>query len=188
MDFYFSFGKKKPSHKDTVIGAALLWVILDPLIDWVVDIFNSSALKKFGGENLKMLFDELDSMWLKNSKKKKYSESDVRIIISMLVKILEDNELTRKELLSVVDFVQRKWAPSIAAEKVFTHTEEVLEARIETAVENAIDVYNKTYMEKPQTPEEFVASTAEIIFHPPDNSKAQELLGGMMEIRNKLIF
>jgi uncharacterized protein YejL (UPF0352 family) len=134
------------------------------------------------------LFDELDSIWLKDSKNKKYSDSDVRIIISMLVKILEDNELTRKELLSIVDFVQRKWVPSIAAEKVFTHTEEVLEARIEAVVENAIDVYNKTYMEKPQTPEEFVASTAEIIFHQADNSKAQALLGGMMEIRNKLIF
>jgi hypothetical protein len=43
-------------------------------------------------------------------------------------------------------------------------------------------------MEKPLTPEEFIANTAEIIYHEPDGSTAQALLGGMMEIKNKLIY
>jgi hypothetical protein len=106
----------------------------------------------------------------------------------MLVKSVEDDKLTRKELLALVDFIQRKWVPTAALEKTFTQTDEVIEARVEATVDQAIELYEKAYMERPQTPEEFVASTAEIIFHEPDGSEAQELLGGMMEIRNKLIY
>jgi hypothetical protein len=43
-------------------------------------------------------------------------------------------------------------------------------------------------MEKPLSPEEFVLSTAEIIYHEPDGSEAQALLGGTLQIRNKLIY
>lgn len=188
MDFYFSFGKKDPSPLETTIKAGVLWVILNPLIDFVLDFLNRKVLNKFGVENLKLLFDELDILWLRTKDTKKYSESDIRIIISMLVKFLEDKELTRKELLAMADFVQRKWVASKALDKIFTETDEVIEARIEATVDQAIDVYKKTYTEKPQTPEEFVASTAEIIAHSPDESKAQQLLGGILEIRNKFYF
>lgn len=188
MDFYFSFGKKNPSPIALAARAGLLWTILNPIIDFVLDYFNKGALKKFGVENICLLFNELDLLWLKTYKDRKYSESDARVIISMLVKFLEDEELTRKELLAIVDLVQRKWVKAKALDKIFTETDEVLDARIEATIDQAIDIYNKTYAEKPQTPEEFVASTAEIIFHAPDQSKAQELLGGMLEIKNKLIF
>jgi hypothetical protein len=43
-------------------------------------------------------------------------------------------------------------------------------------------------MEKPLSPEEFILSTSEIIYHEPDGSEAQALLGGMMQIKNKLIY
>jgi len=189
MDFYFSFGKKKPSEKDAVISAAFIWGFLEAVMDPLLDFINRKVLGRFGGEKLKLVFDGLDNIFLlRSAGGKKYSESDVRLIISMLVKSMEDDKLTRKELLALVDFIQRKWVPTAALEKTFTQTDEVIEARVEAAVDQAIELYEKAYMEKPQTPEEFVASTAEIVFHEPDGSKAQELLGGMMEIRNKLIY
>jgi hypothetical protein len=188
MDFYFSFGKKKASEKDTAISAAILWTILDPVIDLVLDFLNSRILRKFGFKNLKMVFDELDIFWLRNGANKAYSDSDIRLIISMFLKAAEDEKMERKELIALVDYIQRKWIESEALYKTFTMTDEVIEARVEATVDQAIELYEKTHMEKPQTPEEFVASTAEIIFHEPDGSEAQALLGGMMQIRNKLIY
>ncbi len=188
MDFYFSFGKKKPSEKDAVISAAFVWGFLEAVMDPLLDFINRKVLGRFGGERLELVFDRLDIFWLRSAGSKEYSESDVRLIISMLIKSVEDDKLTRKELLALVDFIQRKWVPTAALEKTFTQTDEVIEARVEATVDQAIELYEKAYMEKPQTPEEFVASTAEIVFHEPDGSKAQELLGGMMEIRNKLIY
>ena len=187
MDFYFSFGKKKPSEKDTVIFAAFVWGFLETIIDPLLDFINRKVVGRFGGKRLKLVFDELDIFWLRSAGSRKYSESDVRLIISMLVKSVEDDKLTRKELLALVDFIQRKWVPTAALEKTFTQTDEVIEARVEATVDQAIELYEKAYMERPQTPEEFVVSTAEIVFHEQDGSRAQELLGGMMEIRNKLI-
>ena len=77
---------------------------------------------------------------------------------------------------------------SEALQKTFTQTDEVIEAHIEVTVDQAIELYEKKHMEKPQTPEEFVASTAEIVFHEPNGSEAQALLGGMMEIKNKFFY
>ena len=188
MNFYFSFGKKKASEKSTIISAAFIWGFLEAIIDPLLDFINRKVVGKFGGKKLKLVFDELDIFWLRSAGSKQYSESDVRLIISMLVKSVEDDKLTRKELLALVDFIQRKWVPTAALEKTFTQTDEVIEARVEATVDQAIELYEKAYMERPQTPEEFVASTAEIILHEPDGSEAQELLGGMMQIRTKLIY
>lgn len=188
QEFYFSFGKKQPSQKDNIISAAVLWVWLRPLIDWVLDLANSRVLKKVDGKALKNIFDELDIFWLRNSQSKVYEESDIRLIISMFLQATSDSHLSEKELLALVDFVQRKWLPTLAVEKTFTQTDEVIEARVEATVDLAIELYEKKYMEKPLTPEQFVASTAEIIHHEPDGSKAQDLLGGTLQIRNKLIY
>ena len=187
MDFYFSFGKKPTSEKDTVISAAILWSILEPLIDWVLDFVNRKVLAKVDGKALKTIFDELDIFWLRNNSSKEYDESQVRLIISMMTRATMDGQLTRQELLAIVDFIQRKWAPQEALKKTFTQTDEVIEARVVATVDEAIELYQKKYEERPLTPEEFVASTAEIIFHEPDGSDAQALLGGMMQIKNKLI-
>lgn len=188
MDFYFSFGKKRPSERGLVIQAAVLWGLLEPALDLILDFVNRKAIKRIGARNLKTLFDELDIFWLRNAEHKNYSESQTRLIISMLLKAVEDEDLTRKELLALVDFVQRKWVQSEALHKTFTMTDEVIEARVEATVDQAIELYEKTYEERPQTPEEFVASTAEMIFHEPDGSEAQALLGGMMQIKNKLVY
>lgn len=168
--------------------AAVLWTILEPLIDWVLDFVNRKVLAEVDGRTLKIIFDELDIFWLKNGAHKKYDENQVRLIISMMVRAAIDRKLTRQELLAIVDFIQRKWVPQEALRKTFTHTDEVIEARVVATVDEAIDLYQKKYEERPLTPEEFVASTAEIIFHEPDGSEAQALLGGMMQIRNKLIY
>lgn len=157
---------------------------MDPLLDFL----NRKIISKLGGEKLKWVFDELDIFWLRNGQNKHYSESDIRLIISMFLRAIEDDHLSRKELLALVDFVQRKWVATEALEKTFTQTDEVIEARVEATVDQAIELYEKRYMEKPQTPEEFVASTAEIIFHEPDGSEAQELLGGMMQIKSKIVY
>ena len=188
MDFYFSFGKKRPSEKSTVISAAFIWGILEVIIDPLLDFINRRVLNKIKGEELKRVFDELDIFWLRNGLNKDYSESEVRLIISMFLRAIKDDHLSRKELLALVDFVQRKWSPSEALQKTFTQVDEVIEARVEATVDQAIELYEKKYMEKPQTPEEFVASTAEIIFHEPDGSTAQELLGGMIEIKSRIIY
>lgn len=188
MDFYFSFGKKPTSEKDTVISAAILWSILEPLIDWVLDFVNRKVLAKVDGKALKTIFNELDIFWLRNNSSKEYDESQVRLIISMITRATMDGQLTRQELLAIVDFIQRKWAPQEALKKTFTQTDEVIEARVVATVDEAIELYQKKYEERPLTPEEFVASTAEIIFHEPDGSDAQALLGGMMQIKNKLIY
>jgi len=188
MDFYFSFGKKKPSERSSIFSAAIIWGILEAIIDPLLDFINRKILNRFDGERLKWVFDELDIFWLRNGQSKHYSESDIRLIICLFLRSIEDNQLTRKELLALTDFIQRKWVAAEALEKTFTQTDEVIEARIEATVDQAIELYEKTYMEKPQTPEEFVASTAEIIFHEPDGSEAQELLGGMIEIKNKFFY
>lgn len=187
-DFYFSFGKAKPTQLQQAINWAKLWVWLDPLLDMIVDFVNSRVLSRVDPRTLKIVFDELDIFWLRNGAAKSYSDSQIRLIISMFLRATEDRHLTRKELLALVDFIQRKWVPEIAMAKELTMTDEVIEARVEATVDQAIELYEKTYEERPLTPEEFVASTAEIIFHEPDGSEAQELLGGMMQIRNKLIY
>jgi len=188
MDFYFSFGKKKPSERSMIISAAFIWGIFEAIVDPLLDFINRKVLHSFDGEKLKLVFDELDIFWLRNGQNKHYSDSDIRLIICLFLRSVEDNQLTRKELLALTNFIQRHWVASEALEKTFTQTDEVIEAHVESTVDQAIELYEKTYMEKPQTPEEFVANTAEIIFHEPDGSKAQELLGGMMEIKNKFFY
>lgn len=188
MDFYFSFGKKKPSERSTIFSAAIIWGILEAIIDPLLDYINHKILNRFDGERLKWVFDELDIFWLRNGQSKHYSESDIRLIICLFLRSIEDNRLTRKELFALADFIQRKWVAAEALEKTFTQTDEIIEARIEATVDQAIELYEKTYMEKPQTPEEFVASTTDIIFHEPDDSEAQELLGGVIEIKNKFFY
>jgi len=188
MSFYFSFGKQKPSQRETVFQAAVLWTILEPLIDWVLDFVNRKVLAKVDGKALKTVFDELDIFWLRNNSSREYDESQVRLIIAMIVRATADGQLTRQELLAIVDFIQRKWVPQEALKKTFTQTDEVIEARVVATVDEAIELYQKKYEERPLTPEEFVASTAEIIFHEPDGSEAQALLGGRMQIKNKLIY
>lgn len=180
----FSFGK----HRQEMGKLVLLWSWLDPLLDWFMDSFNAHVLRQYDPTRLKAVFDELDTYWLRNSESKVYAESDIRLIIMLFLQSIEDRKLERKELLALTDFVQRKWAPDIALGKTLEHTEEVIEARIEATVDQAIEVYQKTHMEKQLTPEEFIASTAEIIHHEPDGSDAQALLGGMMEIKNKLVY
>jgi hypothetical protein len=187
-DFYFSFGKKQPSQKENIISAALLWVWLKPLMGWILDVANNNLLRRVDGKTLKIVFDELDIFWLRNSKSKIYEESDIRLIISMFLQATSDSHLTEKELLAIVDFIQRKWVPEVAIEKTFTQTEEVIEARVEATVDQAIQLYEKKYMEKPLTPEEFIASTAQIIEHKPDGSLAQSLLGGTLQIKSKIVY
>jgi len=167
---------------------AFLWGFLETIIDPLLDFINRKILSKIDGEKLKVVFDELDIFWLRNGQSKHYSESDVRLIISMFIRSVEDNQLTRKELLALTDFVQRKWVASEALQKTFSQTDEVIDAHVEATIDQAIELYEKAYMERPQTPEEFVANTAEIIFHEPDGSEAQELLGGMIEIKNKFFY
>jgi hypothetical protein len=188
QEFYFSFGKKQPSQRENIISAALLWVWLKPLLGWVLDVANHKILNKVDGKTLKIVFDELDIFWLRNSQSKLYEKSDIRLIISMFLQATSDSHLTEKELLAIVDFIQRKWVPDLAVEKTFTQTEEVIEARVEATVDQAIELYEKKYLEKPLTPEQFVASTAEVINHEPDGSVAQSLLGGMMEIKSKIVY
>ena len=106
----------------------------------------------------------------------------------MIVRSTADSNLTRQELLAIVDYIQRCWLPQEALKKAFTQTDEVIEARMIATIDQAIELYEKKFEEKPLTPEEFVASTSEIIFHEPDGSEAQALLGGMMQIKNKLIY
>jgi len=171
-----------------IISAAFIWGIFEAIVDPLLDFINRKILNSFDGEKLKLVFDELDIFWLRNGQNKHYSDSDIRLIICLFLRSVEDNQLTRKELLALTNFIQRRWVASEALEKTFTQTDEVIEAHVESTVDQAIELYEKTYMEKPQTPEEFVASTAEIIFHEPDGSKAQELLGGMMEIKNKFFY
>jgi len=179
MTFYFSFSKEKVFE--------IFWEFFRLFIDPVLDFLNSKILKKYGFKNLQVVFDELDIFWLRNGPHKNYSESQVRLIISMFLKAAEDEHITRKELIALVDYVQRKWTKSEALNKVLIATDEVIEARVEATIDQAVELYEKTYEEKPQTPEEFIANTAEIILHEPDGSEAQALLGGMMQIRNKLI-
>ncbi len=188
MGVYFSFGKRRQSERQTIFQAALLWTILEPLVDLILDFVNRKLLKRIDGKTLKVVFDELDIFWLRNKNSKQYDESQVRLVISMMVRAATDGELTRQELLAIVDFIQRKWVPQEALKKTFTQTDEVIEARVVATVDEAIEIYQKKYEEKPLTPEEFVASTAQIIFHEPDGSEAQALLGGMMQIKNKLIY
>jgi hypothetical protein len=188
MDFYFSFGKKKPSERSTIISAAFIWGIFEAIIDPLLEFINRKALSRFDGERLKWVFDELDIFWLRNGRNKHYSDSDIRLIICLFLRSIEDNQLTRKELIALVNFIQRRWVASEALQKTFTQTDEVIEAHIEVTVDQAIELYEKKHMEKPQTPEEFVASTAEIVFHEPNGSEAQALLGGMMEIKNKFFY
>lgn len=180
MTFYFSFSKEKIFK--------IFWELINPFLDPILDFLNSKVLKKYGFKKLQIVFDELDIFWLRNGTHKNYSESQVRLIISMFLKAAEDEHVTRKELIALVDYIQRKWVKSEALNKAFVSTDEIIEARVEATMDQAIELYEKTYEEKPQTPEEFVASTAEIIFHEPDGSEAQALLGGMMQIRNKLIY
>ena len=182
----FSFGK----HKQSAGGLIFLWSLLEPFLDWFLNAFNLHVLnsRRINADLLRKIFDGLDTYWLKNSESKAYSEADARLIIMLFLQSIEDGKLDRKELLGLTDFIQRKWAPEIALGKTFSHTEGVVEARIEATVDQAIQLYEKTNMEKPLTPEEFIASTAEIIYHEPDGSTAQALLGGMMEIKNKLIY
>jgi hypothetical protein len=186
--FYFEFGKKRPSDKQTIFQAAVLWTILEPLIDNILDFLNRKVLTRIDGRALKIVFDELDIFWLHNGAHKTYSESQVRLVVAMMVRAAMDGELTRQELLAIVDFIQRKWAPNEALKKTFTQTDEVIEARVVATIDQAIELYEKRYEERPLTPEEFVASTAEIIYHEPDGSEAQALLGGIMQIKNKLIY
>lgn len=168
--------------------AAVLWTILEPLIDWVLDFVNRKVLAKVDSKALKTIFDELDIFWLRNNFSKEYDESQIRLIIAMITRATMDGQLTRQELLAIVDFIQRKWAPQEALKKTFTQTDEIIEARVVATVDEAIELYQKKYEERPLTPEEFVASTAEIVYHEPDGSEAQALLGGMMQIKNKLIY
>lgn len=171
-----------------MLQAAVLWTILEPLIDWVLDFVNRKVLAKVDSKALKTIFDELDIFWLRNNFSKEYDESQIRLIIAMITRATMDGQLTRQELLAIVDFIQRKWAPQEALKKTFTQTDEVIEARVVATVDEAIELYQKKYEERPLTPEEFVASTAEIVYHEPDGSEAQALLGGMMQIKNKLIY
>jgi hypothetical protein len=177
----FHFGKYRPS----MLKSLALWTILEPFIDLILDWTNRLILPKYNPVVIKRVFDELDIFWLRNAESKSYSESDVRLITLLFLQSMEDRKLTRKELLAFADFIQRKWAPEIALGKTFEHTEEVIEARIEATVDQAIIVYQNTHMEKPITPEEFIANSAELVFHEPDGSTAQELLGGAMEIKSK---
>jgi hypothetical protein len=188
MDFYFSFGKKKASERHIIFSAAIIWGFIETVMDPLLDFLNRKIIAKFDGEKLKVVFDELDIFWLRNGGNKHYSNSDIRLIISLFVRSVQDNNLTRKELLALVDYIQRKWVAAEALQKTFTQTDEVIDAHVEATVDQAIELYEKAYMERPQTPEEFVANTAEIIFHEPDGSLAQELLGGTMEIKNKFFY
>jgi hypothetical protein len=186
-EFYFTFGKPPPTLMEKIFSSGSIWIWLDPLLDWLTNLFNKNILKRIDGASWKRIFDELDIFWLRNSNNKYYRRSDVRLIISMFISSIADQKLTRKELLAIVEFVIRKWSADIALSKELL-IDEVIEARVEATVDQAIQLYEKMYMEKPLSPEEFVLSTAEIIYHEPDGSEAQALLGGTLQIRNKLIF
>jgi hypothetical protein len=186
-EFYFTFGKKPDDPMQKILSSAAIWIWLDPLLDWLTNFFNKNILSRIDGATWGKIFNELDIFWLRNSENKYYGRSDVRLIVSMFVSSIADQKLTRKELVAIVDFIIRKWSANVALTKELL-IDEVIEARVEATVDQAIQLYERMYMEKPLSPEEFILSTSEIIYHEPDKSEAQALLGGMMQIRNKLIF
>ncbi len=170
-----------------ILSSAAIWIWLDPLLDWLTNFFNKNILSRIDGATWGKIFNELDIFWLRNSENKYYGRSDVRLIVSMFVSSIADQKLTRKELVAIVDFIIRKWSADAALTKELL-IDEVIEARVETTVDQAIQLYERTYMERPLSPEEFILSTSEITYHEPDESEAQALLGGMMQIKNKLIY
>lgn len=188
MEFYFSFGKKPRSEKQRLFQAAIGWGVLDWAINFVTNWLNKKILAKYDLSYINSVFNELDIFWLRNGDKKMYSESDVRLIIAIFCKALDDNIVERKELIQLIDFIQKRWVPETALTKDLFQVDEFIEATIESTVDIAIDTYNKKYMAEELTPEEFVLAGSEIIIHEPDGSEAQDLLGGMMEIKNKVFY
>jgi hypothetical protein len=183
MEFYFSFGKKPRSEKQRLFQAAIGWGILDWAINFVTNWLNKKILAKYDLSYINSVFNELDIFWLRNGDKKMYSESDVRLIIAIFCKALDDNIVERKELIQLIDFIQKRWVPETALTKDLFQADEFIEATIESTVDITIDTYNKKHLEREMSPEEFVLSNSTIIVHEPDGSEVQELLGG--EIQRK---
>jgi hypothetical protein len=181
MEFYFSFGKKPRSEKQRLLQAAVGWGILDWAINFVTNWLNKKILAKYDLSYINAVFNELDIFWLRNGDKKMYSESDIRLIIAIFCKALDDNIIERKELIQLIDFIQKRWAPETALTKDLFQADEFIEATIESTLDIAIDTYSKKYLEQEMSPEEFVLSNSTIIVHEPDGSEVQELLGGPIQ-------
>lgn len=106
---------------------------------------NKNFLNKelFDPKLLSKAFEVLDSFWLSRKKTDWYSESEIRVIVGMILESLNDNDLSSKEVKKLVRYMVSTWRPEIALQKLPNPGVEELEKKAVKGVE----IYRKLNQE-----------------------------------------
>jgi hypothetical protein len=88
-------------------------------------------------------FTAVDGFWLKHGRTKWYSESDIRVIVGSVVESLRDNELTSREVRTLVKYITAKWKPEIAESKATADTSVLIPSPVENNALRAVEVWKQ---------------------------------------------
>jgi hypothetical protein len=88
-------------------------------------------------------FTAVDGFWLKHGRTKWYSESDIRVIVGSVVESLRDNELTSREVRTLVWYITANWKPEIAESKATADISVLIPSPVENNALRAVEIWRQ---------------------------------------------
>jgi hypothetical protein len=138
--------------------------ITEKVYAYIANLLNRHVLRRntFDTELIAGAFDALDGFWLKYGRTKWYNESQIRVIVGVVLESLRDNQLDAAEIRRLTRVITGEWKPEIAESKVTADPATLLPAKVEETVTKALEIYEEVKVSKKQIPL-FVEKTAALV-------------------------
>ena len=119
--------------------------ILDRVYVFVANLANRYVLSRhnFDTEYIADVFNALDGFWLKYGRMEKYNESEVRVIVGVVLESVRDNHLDSDEVRKLTRYVTAKWNPKIAESKKSSPPDVLLPPKVEDVAKRSVDLYKQ---------------------------------------------
>lgn len=119
--------------------------ILDRVYVFVANLANRYVLSRhnFDTEYIVDVFNALDGFWLKYGRMEKYNDSEIRVVVGVVLESLRDNHLSSDEVRKLTRYVTAKWSPEIAESKTSTPLVDLIPPKVEEVAKRSVDLYKQ---------------------------------------------
>lgn len=154
--------------------------ILDRVYVFVANLANRYVLSRhnFDTEYIVDVFNALDGFWLKYGRMEKYNDSEVRVVVGVVLESLRDNHLSSDEVRKLTRYVTAKWNPEVAESKASVPFVDLIPPGVEEVAKRSVDLYKQLPPNKVRA-EDFVEVGTGIIAEKlgeSDSSIVQEMI------------
>jgi hypothetical protein len=121
----------------------------------IANLINKHLLNRNTLLNTELVYDAfnaIDAFWLKHGQSRWYNESQIRVIIGVILQSVRDNKLSAAEVKVLSRYITTKWSPEIAQSKEVELSGK-LSVELEDRVARSLKVFDKVKPEPEKIPE-----------------------------------